>query len=226
MSEVALNPDLVAAAADYGRRCEGFGNERREVADLQHAMNHPSFKAEHHALLDRLAKEYRASLPLLERPLRFRLKLGTYGTKENMLTSVKDKGHKFSDYALSVIANDQFLMLSVTGEYDFFETTVKGLAGKNRPTTIELYEALYRLGFIDAPHESASAIREMYDDQPMEEWRAVLSKPVTDSDGYLNILGVGRNSDGSWVYGSWTNPDDQWLGDIRLLVCRKRQLAA
>lgn len=226
LDEVTLKPDLANCAADYARRCESIGNERREVIDLQHAMNHPSFKVRHHALLDELAKEYRNSLSLLERSARFTVKLGVYGTKDSMLASLKDKGHIVSDHAQSVIKNDQLLMLETPEEYEFLETTVKELTGKGSPTTTELYEAMYRLGFIDAPHESAPAIREIYDDQPMDEWRAVLSKPVAGSDGYLHVLYMVRNSRGSWVDGCRSDPGDQWRGGVRLLVCRKRQLAA
>ena len=63
---VTLNPDLATPAADYGRRCESIGRERRTVADLQDAMSNPDFKKAHHDLLDRLAREYCVSRPLLE----------------------------------------------------------------------------------------------------------------------------------------------------------------
>lgn len=223
---VTLNPELVTAAADYSRRCESIGLERRTIADLQDAMNHPGFKASHHEMLDRLAKEYRASLPLLERPARFTLELGVYKTKDAMLTTVKGKGHKFSDYALGLIGRDEFVLLGETEKYDFFETTVKEVTGKDSVKTPELYDAMHRLGFIDAPFESASAIREVYDDQPMDEWRAVLSTPIAGAGGHLGVLDVGRHSGGSWVDGGSADAGRTWDGNERLFVCRKHQQLA
>ncbi len=213
---------IADCARDYGQRAEAIGLERRSVADLQDAKNHPSFKAEHHALLDRLAREYRASLPLLERPPRFTMKLGVYGTKEEMIASVEGSGHKFPDWAKGLIKVDKFLMLAVEEEYDFFETTVKELTGKDKVKTPELYDAMHRLGFIDAPHESACAIRGAFTDQPMDQWAAVLSVPTADTDGRLSILSVARYSNGSWVHRYNALPDDEWGGGYRLFVCRKR----
>ncbi len=221
MSEVTLNPDLANCAADYARRCESIGGERHKIIDLQHAMSHPQFKERHHALLNELANEYRQRLPLLERPARFTLKLGVYGTKENMLKSVTDKGHKFTYCATRVIASDRFLMLDAPGEYEFIQTTAKEVSGKNSPTITELRKAMHRLGFIDAPHESAPAIREIYNDQPMDEWCAVLSKPIADSNGDANILNVARHSGGSCVGRYFAHRGLDWDGDTLLLVCRK-----
>lgn len=220
---VTLDSDMTKTAADYGRRCESIGTERRSPKSLDSAMSHPKFKERHHALLDDLEREYIASLPIIERPARFSVTLGAFKTKENMIKAVESQGHKISDYARSVIANNEFTMLETEEVYDFYETTVKELTGKNSIKTSELYAAMYGLGFIDAPHESACAIRLEYTDQPMNEWQAILSKPVADSGGHLRVLYVVRNSDGSWVYWRSARPDYVWIGFVRLLVCRKRQ---
>jgi hypothetical protein len=207
---------------DYGQRCGAIGLERRNVADLQDAKNHPEFKRAHHELLDRLAREYRASRPLLERPVRWTIKGGGYKSKKDLVNALKAKGHRISDWATKLVNNKRFVLMAEGDEYDVFETTVKELAGKDVVTTTELYEIRDRLGFCDAPFETALLVRMEYDDQPMDTWEYALSEPLADADGDLIVLYVARYSGGSWVRWFYAYPDYQWLGGYRLLVCRKR----
>jgi hypothetical protein len=222
---VALSSDIGNAAEDYGRRTTAIGKERRAIADLQDAMNHPSFKAEHHALLDRLAREYRASLPLIERTPWMTVTGGTHKSKKDLINAVKGAGHGISDWVEEVINSKDFTLLTEPTEIDVYETTVKELTGKDSLTTKELSEIRDRLGFCDAPDETALHIRMAYTGQPMNEWRTVLSKPVAGAGGGLDVLSVGRGSDGSWVGGYYADPGSVWYGGERLLVCRKRPLA-
>lgn len=223
---VTLNIDITDCARDYGQRAEAIGLERRNVADLQDAKNHPHFKAAHHELLDKLAKEYRASLPLIERAPWMTVQGGTYKSKDEIVKAVTDGGHKFSDWALGLIKTDGWTLLTSSEEIEVYETTVKELTGKDAVTTTELYDVRDRLGFCDAPDETALLIRLAYKDQPMDEWRYVLSQPKADSVGVLAVLGVARRSSGSWVRRLRARPGNGWNGSARLLVCRKRPLAA
>lgn len=213
-------------AADYGRRCESIGKERRVIAELQDAMNHPNFKAEHHALLDKLAKEHRATRPLTERGVWMTVTCGTHKSKKDLIGAVTKAGHRFSDWAMDLINTKGWTLLAEPTEIDLYETTVKELTGKDSITTKELYEIRDRLGFCDAPDETALQVRLAYTNQPMDEWRYILSQPKADSDGDLDVLDVARNSDGSWVSWRYAYPDVVWRGGGRLLVCRKRPLAA
>ncbi|MEK7548407.1 MAG: hypothetical protein AAB499_00725 [Patescibacteria group bacterium] len=225
MAEVSSNPELVESAADYGRRCEKVGLERRTAPDLQHAMNHPSFKGEHHALLGRLAREYRNSLPLLERPPQFSLRLDIFPSKKKMIAITEAEGHEVSNDAKSVANHKDFHLYTRTEIFDFIPGTVEEVTGEDSVKTPELYAAQARLGLIVAPHPSAFAIRNEYTDQPMDEWRSVLSEPLPDSDGYLSVLYVARDSRGSYVRRHSVRPDRVWFGGSRLWVCRKRLLA-
>jgi len=218
---VTLNPVLATPATDYGRRCESIGRERRTVADLQDAMSNPDFEKAHHDLLDRLACEYRASRPLLDRPARWTIK-GGYKSKKDLVGAVKARGHQVSDWAMELVNNKQFVLMAEGDEYDVFETTVKELTVKYVVTTMELYEIRDRLGFCDAPFETAMLVRMEYEDQPMDTWQFALSKPLADADGDLGVFFVARNSDGSCVTGGYADPDNLWGDDDRLLVCRKR----
>ncbi|HUD20715.1 MAG TPA: hypothetical protein VMQ44_01440 [Candidatus Saccharimonadales bacterium] len=211
-----------------------FGDWCRDAAldhqaggqEIHDFMAHPDSTNRFHRLINETAKEFEATRPLRERRPRFSLTLGQWKSKKDMIKSVEGKGHKISDWAKEVINGKEFVLLGSPEEYDFFETTVKELTGKDQVTTTELYEARDRLGYCDAPDESACAIREAYTDQPMDEWRYVLSVPRADAYGRLFVLDVARLSDGSWVLRSFAYPGAVWDGDARLLVCRKRQQLA
>ena len=165
-------------------------------------------------------------LPLIERPPLFSLELGLWKSKDGMISAVESAGSKFSDWALQVIGNPEFTLLPEPGVYDFVPSDVGELTGKNQVKTPELYVAQSRLGFIESPHESACSVRIAYSDQPMNEWRVLLSKPVADAYGDLSVLRVDRRGDGSWVSGGFADPGRVWGGDERLLLCRKHPLAA
>lgn len=188
-------------------------------------MAHPKFNERHHALLDELEREYLASLPLTERGPWLTVQGGAYKSKDEIIKAVTDAGHKFSDWAMDLIKTNGWTLFTSPEEIDVYETTVKELTGKDVVTTTELYEIRDRLGFCDAPDETALLIRLVYTDQPKDEWRYVLSQPKPGSDGFLTVLLVVRSSSGSWVFGSYARPGNLWYGDARLLLCRKRQLA-
>lgn len=219
---ITLDADMTNCAADYGRRCESIGKERRNPQDLDDAMRHPNFKAGHHELLDRLAKEYRASLPLLERPARWTIRGGGYKSKQDLVKTVKGNDHEVTDWAMGVVNNKEFVLMKDGDEYDVFQTTVKELTGLDQVKTPELYAAQYRLGFCDAPFETALLVLVEYTDQPMDTWEYALSKPLAVAFGCLDVLDVVRYSGGSCVGSSYADPDVVWRGRDRLLVCRKR----
>ena len=118
----------IKCAADYGRRCQAIGQERRHTADLQEAMNNPKFKARHHQLLDELATEYRENRPILERPAIATINVGTFQTVDELATAANTPLFYRSDWAKGLMR----LGFALVGE----------------PATIELYEATTaELGF-------------------------------------------------------------------------------
>lgn len=70
----------------------------------------------------------------------------------------------------------------------------------------------------DYDHESDSALR-VFEGQ-WYRWCGA----QTDSDGNPNVFNVKRNDDGEqWLNTNWTNPDNQWNLDNRI-VFRLRNL--
>ena len=62
--------------------------------------------------------------------------------------------------------------------------------------------------------EVACLIRENFSDEEIEAmglvWVAVIHEPIKDSDGDLDLLGVVRGDDGSWLYTDYGNPGHVW----------------
>ena len=141
------------------------------------------------------------------------------------MAAVKAKGHRITDWAMEVVNRKKFVLMAEGDEYDVFETTVKELTGKDVVKITELYEIRDRIGFCDAPFETALLVRMEYEDQPMVTWQYALPAPLADAGGGLSVLSVERYSDGSWVSRIHARPDGLWHGDDRLLVCRKRLAA-
>ena len=167
------------------------------------------------------SKEYRPPLHL--RQPDFTLALGPYESKQSLISSVESKGHQISDLARRMIFSPQYALLGRLWVYDFFAATVQEVTNKYRvkTKTPELYTALHQLDFIDAPHESALAIREAYVDQPMDEWLPILSNPIADFRGEPSVLCVGRNSSGTWIVRTTVGADYVWRGQVPLLICRR-----
>lgn len=213
-----------------------FGDWNRDVAldhqggahEIHDFMAHPDSVNRLHVLINSTAKEYQATKPLRERRTSLILTLGQWKDKKTMIKSNKDKGHQVSDYAQGVIHHKDFRLLGAPEEWEFVPALVKEVTGHDKVvTTTELYAArdALGLGFTNGPSESACAIREAYTDQPMDEYRYVLTEPTPVAYGDLTVLRVARDYHGSWVCGHYAGPDSMWHPGDRLFLCRKRQLA-
>lgn len=150
------------------------------------------------------------------------LTIGTK-TKQQILDELKENGHTISLWAKELVDKITFSMIPQTLE--LVELRVDELKIGKYPTTKLIQEKIETLGYSLVPQETALYLRLTYTDQPIGEWITCFSKPIAGADGYLNVLGVARDSGGSWVRWDYAFPDDQWDGGIRLLVCRKASLS-
>lgn len=160
------------------------------------------------------------ALPL--RHAKFVLDLPVYASKEAFIEAVKKSGYLFTEGALSVVAHDDWELLTEGGKYGFWEYTVRELTGKNEVKTPVFYEAIHAHKFIDAPHQSTGDLGIAYIDRSHRELMVVISDPIPDPAGipaYLQLLV--RDSGGSLVLMEHARPDDIWYGNGRVLVCRK-----
>lgn len=145
------------------------------------------------------------------------LTIGTK-TKEQLLADLEKDGHKISDWAKESVGKIEFS--TTPQELQLADMTASELGIGEYPTTAQVQERIEALGYGLVPQETALYLRLAYGDQPPGEWLACFSKPVADAVGYLNVLRVERDSDGSWVSWSDAYPYDVWRGECRLVFCR------
>lgn len=129
------NPKLASEglAQKFGDWCRDLALDHlASEQEICGFMAHSDSTNQLHQLIYKLAAEYQATKPLLERRSRFTLMLGGFKSKEDMITAVVDDGHEFTDWARQIIYNKKFTLMTEAGEYEFFETTVKELTGRDR----------------------------------------------------------------------------------------------
>lgn len=190
-------------------------------AKLELAKGHPEVKSRFFAFLHQLADERAALLPFEQRPVWKTVKVGTHKSKKDLKKATEDEGHKFSDWAADLFNQKKFPLSNEERTVELYTATVAELGFKEGATVKEIYAKLDSLGFGVCPHETAVQLRRVYKDQPMNEWRIVITEPVADSDGGLAVLLVGRNSYASWVGRGYARPGSRWHADNRLVFCRK-----
>jgi len=211
---------LKPAAADYGRRCESIGLERREVADLQDAMCHPDFKASHHALLDRLAAEYRQSRPILERPPFATIQLGTFKEVADLHRALLDGGFQIGNWADDLMSRPQFVP-SKPGSIQLFRATNAELGYPDGCTVAKSFAALEKLGAVKLPPDAMALLRLVYLDQPLGERLLGYMEPIPDSRGYLKVFYVVRYENGLWLRSYCAYPEHFYSGAEVWVFARK-----
>lgn len=211
---------LEPAAEDYARRCKSIGLERKGVADLQDAMNHPEFKSRHHLLLDGLVAEYRQSEPFIERPPFMKVKLGTCKSNKELRKVLLDAGYKIGDWGSDILNKTEVVKEPSEVEIVIFSVAELGFSKGARRS--QIYEKAISLGLTLCPSEVGLQMRLQYENQPNGEWILVAMEPIADSFGYLYVFRVGRHDDGRWLDGFHGYPDFFWAPVYRWAFCRKR----
>lgn len=192
------------------------------AAKLELAKGHPDVKTRFFDFLHILADERAAMLPFEVRPVWKTVKVGTHKSKKDLQKAVETEGHKLSDWAKDLFGQKKFPLTTDERTIELYTATVAELGFPDGAATVkEIYAKLDQLGFGVCPHETALQLRRVYKDQPMDEWRLVITEPVAVSSRDLCVLYVARYSNGSWVIGSYAYPDDHWRSDYRLVFCRK-----
>jgi hypothetical protein len=189
------------------------------VADLQDAMNHPDFKARHHALLDELAKDYRMSQPLIERAAWKTIQLGTMPTTDALRSALLDGGFRIGDWGGDILK--KITVATEPSEIELVVASVAELGFPKGATRKEIYDKAISLGFELCPAEVGPQLRLQYKDQPNGEWMLIAMEPVTDSDGDLEVFHVVHDGSGQWLSSYSGYPDFVWDAERRWVFRRK-----
>ncbi|MCR4278082.1 MAG: hypothetical protein NUV80_05150 [Candidatus Berkelbacteria bacterium] len=191
------------------------------LAKLELVKGDPDFVEELYKLFEARATKRAEVLAFSERPAWKTITVGTHPNKKDLQKTVETEGHKLSDWAKEVVKNKLFTVETEERKLDLYTATVAELGFPNGAKVSDIYAKLDEFGFGKCPDETALQLRREYTDQPMDEWRIVVSEPLADAYGDLIVLSVVRYSYGSWVYGNYAIPDIVWSGYYRLVFCRK-----
>ena len=223
-SEVGIDVKPVSAglAKLLGRMVEdAMPNYPGGLANAELVKGDPDFVAEFYNFCNARAAKRAETLAWQQRPAWKVITIGTHASKEELKKAVTDEGHKFSDWALGLIDTDGFTVETTPRQIGLFTATVAEIGFSKSAKVKDIYAKLDELGYAVCPDETALQLRRDYLDQPMDEWRRVVTEPKAGSYGFLSVLRVVRGQDGSWVYSYYAGPGDVWDGDYRLVFCRK-----
>lgn len=209
-------------AKQLGRMIEdAMPNYSGGTAKAELAKGDPELIPEFFGFLDIRAAKRAELLAFTERPAWKPITIGTHKDKDSLKAAVEAAGHKFSDWANGVVKNAKFAVETTERKLDLFTCTVAELGFPDGARVDAIYAKLDSLGFGKCPDETALQLRLAYADQPMDEFRIVISEPRAGAAGFLRVLYVVRSSRGSWVFGLYAGPDYVWRGDYPLVFCRK-----
>lgn len=217
-----VKPVSAGLAKQLGRMVEdAMPNYPGGLANAELVKGDPDFTAEFYNFCDARAAKRAETLAWQDRPVWKIVTVGTHASKDDLKKAVTDEGHKFSDWALGLINTDGFTIETTPRQIGLFTATVAEIGFPKGGKVKDIYAKLDELGFTVCPDDTALQLRREYKDQPMDEWRRVVTEPKADADGDLTVLDVGRNSRGSWVSWGYAFPDNEWPAGRRLVFCRK-----
>ncbi|MGB7957627.1 MAG: hypothetical protein WCF77_02180 [Minisyncoccia bacterium] len=142
------------------------------------------------------------------------IEIGGKDAKE-LIKEMREKKINISDYAMDMLKSKDFTVLKESESEILIRLKVGdlGFPKDKYPTTDEVYKRIEELGLELCPPETGPQYRLQYQNQPMGEWFRIGMKQITGRDGSPDVFSLGRHEDGLWLYGSWTDPTDEWRPD-------------
>jgi hypothetical protein len=125
-------------------------------------------------------------------------------------------------YAEQMMNKPDFVTLKSRQTFKLVYLKVSDLGFDHNPTTTELYEKAEYFGLDLCPPEIGPELRFKYKDQPLNEWKYIAMKPITDSDDDPYVFKLGRNDGGLWLDSYWAYPDRYWDLDDEMVFCLRK----
>lgn len=147
------------------------------------------------------------------------IKLGTLKNADEFRKALKKDGFKIGDWGNDILGKPAFTVSSEEEEIQLANVSVADLGFKNGANYGDICAKAKALGLELCPNEVGPQLRLQYKDQPKGECLRIAMKPITDSDGDLNIFSVGHDVvlwlDGN--YGSYGISDNFWNASSRFV---------
>lgn len=143
-------------------------------------------------------------------------------TAEQLIAEMETAHINISDYAKSMMQNQDFIPGKTREEATLIRLTVADLGFKTSATTDQIYERAQTLGLELCPPDTGPNYRLKYKDQPLNEWVRIGMKQITDSNGSPSVFNLARRSDGLWLDDAWADPDDEWRPYHKFVFCLRK----
>ncbi len=143
-------------------------------------------------------------------------------SKEELKQEIRNKkdgqgrNYQISDSAERMMDNPDFAIAEKPEEISLVKLKVGDLGfGDKNPTTDEVYAKIKELGLELCPAETGPRLRIDYErafkrEQSFGEYLRIGMEQIADSGGYPRVFYFVRDDDGSWLDGSWAEPDNWW----------------
>lgn len=118
-----------------------------------------------------------------------------------------------SDWALSMIRNNDFTTLPKPEDITTVSLKVGDFGFTDSPTTDQIFERAKTYGLELCPAEAGIYQRLKDTHQPLYEWYYMAMKQITDSDGRPRVFELAHHAGGFWLLGLWARPGDRWALD-------------
>lgn len=186
--------------------------------EFQHMIGHPLFKNELEAIVNSKVLEYRRTRPLIERPGQ-KLQLGECKSSEDMRKRLITKGCQFGSWGADILNHTTPVTIPI--EIEVVEASNAELGYPGGCTVAQTFEAGLKLGWELCDHEVGPEYLLQDLDLPKGQNLRVAMKPITDSDGNLEVFCVARDDYGQKLGGDYGYPDYFYGGGNVWLFRRK-----
>lgn len=154
------------------------------------------------------------------------------GVDKKALLKRVEAGFSVGDWAKDLMKRPAFTTQDAEEEIETIILTPKDFGYERNPTTTELFDparlaewskqnaARLPQGYVVEllPAEAGPHLRDQYKDQPKGEILWIAMERITDSGGSPLVFDVKRHDGGGrWLRTHWTDPDDRWDLDDRIV---------
>lgn len=145
--------------------------------------------------------------------------IGTYKAVSRLKADLINNGFQISKWVDDIL--DKITLSSKKTKLNLVMATVAELGFKDGAYFQDICKRVLELGEL-CPAEVGPQLRLQYKDQPMSEWILVVMKPITASDGSLNVFLVARYGAGAWLSYDDGGSGGFWHGGYRVVFVRRK----
>ena len=155
------------------------------------------------------------------------IKLGTgLKTADDFRRALKQAKMEIGRWSNDLLGKSAFTVSETEMDVDLVVVSVKKLGFKQGAYRRDIVVKALELGFQLCFAEVGPQLRLQYPDQPRNERLIIGMEPIVDSDGYLRIFSIGRDSSEHWLDSIIGNPADLfWSASHRFVFIRPRKFS-